>query len=332
MTGAERGRGKEVSTPMATQAMTRPAVATRGRVRSFTPYLFLAPALVTITLLTVFPMLSTVGISFTNYNLYHPSPQWIGFKNYLDTFAPDSPFAQLFLSVFIWTLIFSVVTTVLNYFVGLILAIALNNQRLPERAIYRTLLIVPWALPATITVLIWNGLLNDDFGAINAMLVGLHLPKVAWLLSDSGTRAAIFIVNLWLGFPFQMIVALGGLQSVPGDVYEAASVDGATALQRLYRITLPLVVRVTLPAALLTFSYNFTNFGIIYLLNQGGPPRTDTSFAGFTDTLVTFIYKLTLTFDRYDRAAALAIIVFILVAALSIVGFRITGAFKEIES
>ena len=317
---------------MAVQALTQTAVAKRGRVSSFTPYLFLAPALVTITLLTIFPMLSTAGISFTNYNLYHQSPQWIGFKNYTDIFAPDSPFAQLFFSVFTWTLIFSVVTTALNYFAGLLLAILLNNPRLPERAIYRTLLIVPWALPSTITVLVWSGLLNDDFGAINATLASLHLPRVAWLLSGGGTQAAIFIVNLWLGFPFQMIVALGGLQSVPGDIYEAASVDGASTWQRLFRITLPMVVRVTLPAALLTFSYNFTNFGIIYLLNQGGPPRTDTSFAGITDTLVTFIYKLTLTFDRYDRAAALAIVVFVLVAALSIVGFRVTGAFKEIEA
>lgn len=321
---------------MALQAMPHAATARRRRAVSVTPYLYLLPGVLGIALLFVYPIVDTIRISFTNYNLFHSTaqspPRFVGLTNYTDLLSPDSPFAQLFFSVFVWTVVFAVVTSVLNYVVGLLLAIALNNPRLRERAIYRTILIVPWALPSTISILIWQGLLNKDFGAIDSLLTSIGLPAVPWLLDAHGTQAAIFIVNLWLGFPFQMIVAIGGLQSIPGDIYEAAAVDGATALQRLRQITLPLVFRVTLPAMLLTFSFNLTNFGIIYLLNNGGPPRTDTSFAGSTDTLITFIYNLTLNFSRYDRAGALAVIVFVITVGLSLIGFRLSGAFKEVQA
>lgn len=321
---------------MAVQALPRTAPNRGGPHRSLTPYLYLLPGVLGIALLFVYPIIDTIRISFTNYNLYHSStqspPVWVGLKNYSDLLSPDSPFAQLFFSVFVWTVVFALVTSVLNYLVGLLLAITLNNKRLRERVIYRTILIVPWALPSTISILIWQGLLNKDFGAIDALLTSVGLPAVPWLLDAHGTQAAIFMVNLWLGFPFQMIVALGGLQSIPGDVYEAASVDGATAFQRLTNITLPLVFRVTLPAMLLTFSFNLTNFGIIYLLNAGGPPRTDTSFAGSTDTLITFIYNLTLNFQRYDRAGVLAVVVFVITVGLSLIGFRLSGAFKEVQA
>ncbi len=321
---------------MALQAMPRTVTARRRQSFSLTPYLYLLPGVLGITLLFVYPIIDTIRISLTNYNLYHSTPQsppqWVGLKNYTDLLSPDSPFAQLFFSVFLWTVIFALVTSVLNYFAGLLVALVLNNPRLRERVIYRTILIVPWALPSTITILIWQGLLNKDFGAIDSLLTSIGLPAVPWLLDAHGTQAAIFIVNLWLSFPFQMVVVLGGLQAIPGDVYEAAAVDGASAIQRMLRITLPLVFRVTMPAMLLSFSFSLTNFGIIYLLNNGGPPRTDTSFAGSTDTLITFIYNLTLTFSRYDRAGALAVIVFFITAGLSLIGFRLTGAFKEVQA
>lgn len=322
---------------MALQAMPQPQTVTTGRRPfSLTPYLFLAPALITIAVLTIFPFLYTVGISFTNYNLYHSSSlnpaTFVGLKNFTDLLSPGGPFATLFLSVFTWTLIFALLTSALNYIVGMLLAVLLNNKIIPERAFYRTLLIVPWALPSTITVLVWRGLFNQTFGPIDTILTNIGLPAIPWLTDTTGTQAAILLVNLWLGFPFQMIVCLGGLQSIPSDVYEAASVDGASSLQRLLRITAPLVFRVTLPAALFTFSYNLTNFGAVYLLNKGGPPRTDGNpFAGTTDVLLSFIYNLTLNFYRYDKAAALGIIVFIITAAVSMIGFRFSGAFKEVS-
>ena len=330
---------------MATQAVPlTPRRQARTRF-SVAPYLFLAPAFLTVCVLTVFPILYTIYVSFTNYSLNnsgtpgHPV-SLVGLKNYTDLLAPNGIFLQLFVPVFSWTVGFALITSVANYVVGLILAVVLNNRHLPERAIYRTMLIVPWALPSTISILVWQGLFNEQFGPINLLLQsicvpGLHhvcLPTIPWFTNTDGTRAAILLVNLWLGFPFQMIVCLGGLQSIPGDIYEAAAVDGATAWQRLRSITMPLVFRVTLPALIFTFSYNLTNFGVVYLLNTGNPPRVDTSFAGTTDVLITLIYKLTLQFYLYDKAAALAIIVFVITAALSMIGFRVTGAFKEVQA
>src|SRR5205085_6864100 len=172
---------------------------------------------------------------------------FVGLKNFYDLLAPGGPFTQVFVPVFIWTVTFAFITTLLNYAAGFLLAVLVNNPRLPERAVYRTLLIVPWALPGAITILIWQGLLNQSFGAIDTLLTGIGLPAVPWLTDPNGTRAAIFLVNLWLSFPFNMIVCMGGLQSIPGDVYEAASIDGASAPQRLRLITLPLVFQVTRP-------------------------------------------------------------------------------------
>jgi len=255
----------------------------------------------------------------------------VGLRNFQQLLAPDSPFSQVFFPVFAWTVIFAVVTSVINYFLGFFLAVLLNNPHLPERAIYRTLLIVPWALPGTITILIWQGMFNQTFGPIDAFLNSVGLPSVPWLSDPMGARIAILIVNLWLGFPFNMIVCLGGLQSIGADIYQAAEVDGATAGQRLRLITLPLVFQVTMPMLIGAFSFNLMNFGVVYLLTAGGPPRSDTSFAGATDVLATFIYNLTLTFSRYDKAAALGIIVFLIAAVLSLIGFRLSGAFKEVQ-
>jgi arabinogalactan oligomer/maltooligosaccharide transport system permease protein len=221
---------------------------------------------------------------------------------------------------------------VLNYFAGFFLAVVLNNPRLPERAVYRTLLIVPWALPGTLTILVWQGLMNQTFGPIDTILQNIGLPAVPWLNDPMAARIAILIVNLWLGFPFNMIVCLGGLQAIGGEVFEAAAVDGATSLQRLRLITLPLVFQITMPMLVGAFSFNLMNFGVVYLLTSGNPPRTDTSFAGTTDILPSFVYKLVLNFYRYDKAAAMGIIIFIIAAVISTIGFRMSGAFKEVQA
>lgn len=326
---------------MAVQAVPR-ATATRHR-RRFTaaPVIFLAPAIISIIILTLFPVCYSIVVAFTNYSFKTfggpgnssliGSASFVGLGNFIELLSPNGVFAEVFFPVLVWTFAFALITSIVNYVAGLLLAIAMNNPRLPERAIYRTFLIVPWALPATISILIWQGLLNDSNGIVNNALESIGLPGVPWLTDPTGARAAIFLVNLWLGFPFMMIVCLGGLQSIPGDVYEAAAIDGAGALQRLRAITFPLVFRVTLPLLVSTFAYNMMNFGIVYLLTGGNPPRADTQYAGATDVLATLIYKLALQSYLYDKAAAAGIIVFIITAVLSIIGFRISGAFKEVE-
>ena len=327
---------------MALRVAPAPAPVSSQRRPAVAPYLFLMPAVLSIALLTLLPVIYTIFIAFTNYNLYAlkqtvsvlglPFPTtFVGLRNFQQLLTPGSPFAVVFLPVFTWTVTFALITSVVNYFVGFFLAVLVNNPRLPERSLYRTLLIIPWALPGTITILIWAGMFNQTFGPIDSFLQSIGLPSVPWLEDATAARIAILVVNLWLGFPFNMIVCLGGLQSIGADVYEAAAVDGATAGQRLRLITLPLVFQVTMPMVVGAFSFNLMNFGVVYLLTAGGPPRTDTSFAGQTDVLATFIYNLTLSFYRYDKAAALGIIVFFIAALLSMIGFRMSGAFKEVQ-
>lgn len=330
---------------MAAQAIPT-ARPRRRRSQKIAPYLFLTPALASIALLTAMPIIYTIIVAFTNYNLYTVggpgntnllgTAHWVGLKNFVDLLSPGGAVAELFVPVLIWTVTFAFLTSVLNYALGFVLAVLLNNRRITERAVYRTLLIIPWALPGAISILIWQGLLNQTFGLVDALISLVGLPSVAWLTDPTGAKAGILLVNLWLGFPFNMMIILGGLQAIPGDVYEAASIDGATALQRLRLITFPLVFRITLPVLISAFAFNMTNFNIVYLLTKGQPPSTSgspfASDAGQTDVLMSFLYNLTVTASRYDKAAALGIIIFLITAVLSFVGFRLSGAFSEVQA
>jgi arabinogalactan oligomer/maltooligosaccharide transport system permease protein len=316
--------------------MASPAVVfSNRRPRRFpfspVPYLFLLPALVTIAVLVIYPAAYTAYISLTNYNLFHfNSFKIIGFTNYYNLLNPNGLFFSDFGPVFLWTVSFAAATAVLNYAAGFLFAVALNNPHIPERAIYRTLLIVPYAMPSAITILVWAGLLNQSFGAVDSLLTSLHLPSVPWLTDPNGARAAILLVNLWFSFPFNMILCLGALQAIPSDIYEAATVDGASPFDRLRLLTLPLVYRVTSPQLVGAFSFNFMNLNIVYLLTGGGPPKVGGSgFAGSTDVLASYTYNLTLTSHRYDLAAAVGIIIFFVQVVLAIIGFALTGNLKE---
>ncbi|HVC83540.1 MAG TPA: sugar ABC transporter permease [Chloroflexota bacterium] len=308
-----------------------PLVMERRRRRPpLSPYLFLVPALITMAVLVVYPAAYTLYLSFTNYNLFHfNSFSIVGFKNYNDILNPNGLFFEDFIPVFTWTVVFALSTAILNYVVGFLLAVVLNNPRIPERAIYRTLLIVPYAIPGVITTLVWAGLLDQSFGAVDALLTSLHLPSIPWLTDPTGARAAILMVNLWLSFPFNLILCLGALQAIPADIYEAATVDGASAFDRLRLLTLPLVFRITSPQLVGAFSFNFMNFNIVYLLTAGGPPKVGgTGVAGSTDVLASYVYALTGTSHRYELAAAVGIIIFLIQAVLALFGFWLTGNLK----
>lgn len=210
-------------------------------------YPYLLPALISILLVTVLPIIYTVVISFTNYNMYHlESYTFVGFSNYLEVFSGS--IRKVFFPVLGWTICFAVISTFGSYVMGLILAILLNNPHMKESKIYRALLIVPWALPATIAILAWQGLLNEQYGGINNMLHAIGIAfNVPWLTNPFWARTGIIIVNIWLGFPYMMNVCLGGLQSVSADYYEAAKIDGASRFQCFKSITLPMVTRLSVP-------------------------------------------------------------------------------------
>lgn len=310
------------------------------------PYIYLAPALLLLAVLSLLPNLYSVYLAFTNYSLYHYTDfSFVGLRNFLKII--NGPETYTFVRVFGWTLIWAGGSVIISQAVGIFLAVLLNNPHLKGTNIYRTLFILPWAIPAFISVLMWQGLLNTEFGAINQLLASLGLDTVlcsivhslfgqeitapiAWLDKFGWAHISVLMVNVWLAFPFQLTVCLGALQAVPSDVYEAAEVDGANAFLQFRKITLPLLRNALLPVLISSFAFNFNQFTAIFLLTRGGPPIPG-SDAGATDILITYSYKLAFVSFQYGLACAYAIFIFILVATLSGINFKSTGAFEEVD-
>jgi arabinogalactan oligomer/maltooligosaccharide transport system permease protein len=302
--------------------------------RRLAPYLYLAPGLLAVCAVTFIPVAYSVYIAFTNYSTRHLLDfQFVGFDNFRRIlFGLDR---QNFLSVLGWTLAWSAITTALNFFVGLGLALLLNNPRLRERNLYRTILIYPWALPATLTIMMWGGLLNSSFGPVNQLIQSLGLPPVPWLTDPAWARVSCILVNLWLAYPFQMSVCLGALQSIDPCLYEAACIDGASGWQCFRRITLPLLRLASLPLLIISFAGNFNGFGVIYLLTSGGPlTGIDPRAPGATDLLSTYMYKLAFgdVSKLYGLASATGIIIFLFVGGLTVLNSYLTGAFRRVEA
>ncbi len=296
---------------------------------NLTAYGFLSPALISIFLLTFLPVVYTIFTSFTNYNMYHlDNFDMVGWKNY-DTLLRGS-IKNVFLSVLGWTLCFAFLSTVLSYSVGIGLAVLLNNPLLKESGIYRAVLIIPWALPATIAILSWQGLLNEQYGGINHLLAFFGIADgIPWMTNAFWARVGIILVNIWLGYPYMLNVCLGGLQSISPTFYEVANVEGASKWYAFRKITLPLLVKVSIPLVVASFAANFNNFGNIYMITQGGPARVNSQFAGSTDILASMVYKMTTWSNRYDLSATLSIFIFLIVGTLTLINLKLSGAFRE---
>lgn len=295
------------------------------------PYLF--PAVVSIIVFTIIPILYTVWISFTNTTQYTKAgtAEFVGFANFKEVFT--GPFAESFFPVLGWTIVFAVVSTAGCFFVGLIMASLLNNPNLKEKSFYKAILIIPWALPVTVAILSWQGLLNGTYGAINSMLMDLHLisQPIPWLTDPTWARVAVIMVNIWLGFPYMMNICLGALASIPDEYYEAADVDGASKWIKFRKITLPSITQTALPLLITSFAFNFNNFSSAYLITEGNPARLTTQFAGFTDILASLNYKLSTTFGRYEIASAISIVIFVVLATLAYFQMKATSQFKEVD-
>lgn len=302
-----------------------------NRKNNLRAYPYLIPALVSILIVTVIPIIYTVFISFTNYNMFHlENFSMVGLKNYIDVCTGG--IRKVFLPVLGWTVCFAVLSTFGSYFTGLILAILVNNPHMKESKIYRSILIIPWALPSTIAILAWQGLLNEQYGGINNLLhlIGIT-AKIPWMTNPFWARFGIIIVNIWLGFPYMMNVCLGGLQAIPKDYYEAAAIDGAGKFQSFKAITLPLVTKLSIPLVISSFASNFNNFGNIYMITQGGPARPDNQFAGYTDILASTTYKMTTNSNRYDLSATFSVLCFLIVGTFTLIWMKASGSFKEVD-
>ena len=257
-------------------------------------------------------------------------PGWrtnIGLANFKSV-VNDPLIREPFLRVFLWTFVFAAAIVVVSFAIGLFLAIVLDKPTMHFRRWYQVLLVMPYALPAFFAVLIWGGLLNDDFGIINNVF---HLD-IPWLFDASWAKVSVIAVAVWLTVPYFLLVSLGALQSIPAELVEAAKVDGGGAWQIFRRVTLPLLLAVVSPLLIASFALNFNNFVIIYLLTAGGPPADDQSIAGGTDILITYTYKLAFEAGKgndFGLACTISIFIFTIVATISGILFWRTGALKE---
>lgn len=292
------------------------------------PMVYIGPALVLLTLLSMLPNLYSVYLAFTNYSLFHFREfSFVGLHNFERIlFGPEM---RTFGRVFGWTLIWAGLSVFFSIAVGLLLALPLNTEGLKGVNFYRTLFIVPWAIPAFISVLMWKGLLNSsDQGAINALLGQFSIHPIPFLDDPWWSRFSVLLVNVWLGYPFMLTVALGALQTIPKDLYEASGLDGASARKQFVSVTLPMLRPALVPVIVSSFAFNFNQFATIYLLTGGGPPVAG-SDAGATDILITTSYSLAFTQYQYGLACAYAVLIFLIVASLSWANFNASGAFED---
>ncbi|EFG1227720.1 maltose ABC transporter permease MalF [Escherichia albertii] len=215
-----------------------------------------------------------------------------GWKNFPRVFT-DEGIQKPFLAIFVWTVVFSLITVFLTVAVGMVLACLVQWEALRGKAVYRVLLILPYAVPSFISILIFKGLFNQSFGEINMMLSTLFGVKPAWFSDPTTARTMLIIVNTWLGYPYMMILCMGLLKAIPDDLYEASAMDGAGPLQNFFKITLPLLIKPLTPLMIASFAFNFNNFVLIQLLTNGGPDRLGTTTpAGYTDLLVNYTYRI----------------------------------------
>jgi arabinogalactan oligomer/maltooligosaccharide transport system permease protein len=263
-------------------------------------------------------------------------PGWrttIGFRNYLDVFT-DRQLRGPFLKVFIWNFAFAGLSVLLSFTLGLILANAIQDDRLKGKSIYRSLLIIPYAIPAFISIIIWRGLLNDQIGQVNDLLGSVGIGSVPWLLDPFWAKASLLLVNTWLGFPYMFLICSGALQAVPGELKEAARVDGAGAARVFRTITLPLLLVSTAPLLIGSFGFNFNNFALPFLLTNGGPPVPGATIpVGETDLLITFTFDLAVNSGRGNRFAlgsAIVVVIFLILVMISAVSFRFTRRLEDV--
>ena len=257
---------------------------------------------------------------------------FVGVENFTKA-VTDAQYAGPFFRVLLWNLAFALLSVVTTFLLGLILAVVLNEKRVRGRKVYRTLLLLPYALPGFLSALIWSGLLNTKFGFLNQVLLGG--ANIPWLDDPWLARLSVLGVNLWLGFPYMFLVATGALQALPDDIKEAAKVDGAGPLRTWWSVTGPLVLITTAPLLIASFAFNFNNFTLIYMLTKGGPRFGDTSAPiGATDLLITMVYSISgvdgSAGKNYGLASALSIVIFALVAVISGLGFRQTRKLEEL--
>ena len=272
------------------------------------------PAMVVMVGVVLFPLLYNFWLAFRNMSLYHfTDHRFVGLDQFKELLS-QSIFYEMLGKSLVWTSL----NVIFHVGIGLFLAMVLTGP-VRGRALYRTILILPWAMPQYISALTWRGMFSYEYGAINLILSRwLHLPAVPWQTDPVWAFLAPILANIWLGFPFMMIVCLGGLTAIPKELYEAADLDGASAWMKFRSITIPQLLPVLTPAILLGTIWTFNNMLVIWLVSRGGQP------ADHTHILVTYVYKVAFTYYRYSYAAAFSVVVFLMLFGFVVFTLRKT--------
>lgn len=310
------------------------------------PYIMSTPAIIGIMFFVLLPILFGLFIAFTNYSSPDHIPpakliDWVGFKNLLDLIRLPM-WNKTFMGIFTWTFIWAVAATITTFFGGLFVAVLINSKSVKYKRFWRTIYILPYAIPGLISLLIFKNMFNGQFGPVNLTLkeigfmdpyFGVIKDNIGWLSDAFTAKITVVLVNLWLGFPYFMALLTGIMTSISEEIYEAAEIDGASKFQKFKAITLPMVVIATTPLIVMSFAHNFNNFGVIYFLTGGGPTSVydPGSGAGATDILITWIYKLTYEKQYYNIASLMSLLIFMIIGAFSAYNFTRTKAFKDDE-
>ncbi|PZU49757.1 MAG: maltose ABC transporter permease [Microbacterium sp.] len=256
---------------------------------------------------------------------------WVGGDNFVRAFSTES-IRGPFVAVLLWTFAFAILSVATTFALGLFLAIVFNDPRMKSKKYYRVIMILPYAFPAFLSALVWQGMFNQDFGFINQTILGG--ASIPWLQDPWLAKVSILIVNLWLGFPYMFLVTTGAIQSIPEDIQEAGRVDGAGVWQIFRYIKFPLLLVSVAPLLISSFAFNFNNFNLIYMLTGGGPRFADASInVGASDILISMVYKVAFVGAErdYGLASAFSIIIFVLVAVISYLSFRQTKVLEELN-
>lgn len=294
----------------------------------------LTPPIMGILVFTILPLVFMICMSFTSYSKVDDHLtlfNWVGIENFKTVLGMGNSIGKTFWSVLGWTLVWAFFATFLNYILGMLLAIVINRKTTRLKGFWRSCFMLSAAIPQFVSLLLMRSMLRES-GLINVILqnAGLINGPLPFLSNATWARVTVIVINLWVGIPFTMMQVTGILQNIPGELYEAARVDGANSVIIFFKITLPYMLFVTTPYLITTFTGNINNFNIIYLLTKGEPVPVG-STAGKTDLLVTWLYKLTVDQQYFNVGAVVGILTFVILAVVSLITYRNTGSYKNEE-
>lgn len=306
--------------------------------------------MVAMVVFTVIPLIFMICVAFTNYDAIHYPPNqlfgWVGLENFGNLVNATGSeggdtvrFANTFGKVLSWTFIWAIIATFSNFFLGIILALVINKKGIKLKKVWRTILVVTIAVPQFISLLLMSKMLrssNDMQGIYNTLFGYIGLPPISFLTDGTVAKVTVLVVNLWIGVPYTVLSTSGILMNIPDDLYEAAKIDGANPYAMFAKITMPYILFVLGPSLITTFVGNLNNFNVIYLLTNGGGPfptgaESMAPGAGETSLLITWLYSLTVSEQKYGIASAIGIIVFLISAVLSLIVYSRSNSFKNEE-